>query len=566
MSIKKRRRSGCSGSKSKIWALDTEDDSKGNVYLINFYNGEEHFTFTDQLAALNWFRDNINGYNTIWATNMAYDLPNFLGDNLDILEINFSGSRFISAKIKGTQVRFYDTLNQWKISVEKMGEKIGIKKLDPNGNFNNIEYCRRDTEITWKFVVTMKNYYESLGAKLKSTVASTALNYYQDIHSKKHTYPVIENDALDFMQKGYYGGRTEIFFNKPIAGNIQYFDFNSLYPSVNYENEYPIIKSGYHYFTESPDFKKEGVADVTIRTAHNLYIPYLPFRNPDGVLLFPLGTFRGVYSYYEIREAIKIGYEIIETHRAYEFSAGNFRPFKSYVETLYKKRLKAQSEKNILLSDNCKNLLNNLYGKWAQGDEKTTLVPFNPKIHLNTGATRFGNFILKQEKGEYPKHVNKIWSIYTTAQARHKLYLAMTEVLKHGGMLLYCDTDSVIFESNKKIIKNSDKLGALKLEGEFCYAYFKMPKQYVLVDKKGKRIYKVRGVPSRHAEEFFEKGSVTYKKPLKIREVLRRNMSPKNKINPLKINFWTDVTKENKKRYDKRKVKRDGTTQPIRLI
>jgi hypothetical protein len=549
--------------KKKLWAFDTEDNSKGKVYLINFYDGETHHTFKDQKEAVQ-FLMKLEGKHEFWATNLQYDLINTFGDSLHYLEIGYVGSRVISASIVDTDIRFMDTLNHWKISVAEMGSRIGLEKLNNSGNFNNEAYCRRDTEITFNFVATMRKHYESIGCELKATIGSTALKLFENRYYIRRNKRIFKKKHIEFMLKGYYGGRTEIFFNRPVEGNIQYFDFNSLYPACMLE-KYPNLKENQFYFTKTPNLKHEGIVHARIKSPHNLNIPYLPVRRRDnGSLFFPLGTFTGHWTYFEIREAKKLGYEIKKIYRALEFSAGSSKPFETFVTDLYAKRLKAQSQNDTLLSDAFKLLLNNLYGKFGQGNEYTKLMPLEKNQKLNPGDTVFENFVLKKEKGDYPLHTNVIWPAYVTAYGRHRLWNAMQKVEKQNGLLIYCDTDCVIFESDKQIFNQGNKLGELKSEGVFEYAWFKLPKLYKLIEMGGKKKYRTKGVPRKNAEEFFETGKTSFQKPYKLRETLRRNLSPKRKVK-LIANFWDEVEKMSYKIYDKRKVLKNGNTEPVRI-
>lgn len=547
----------------KLISLDTEDNSKGKVYIINFFDGENHATFTGKNARLNaqkWlFKQSDNFDLDIWSTNIGYDLQNLLGDNLHYAEIFYISSRIISAKIQGTKINFFDTLNHWKISVKEMGERIGLKKFETT-SFNNIKYCQRDSEITWHFVNNMKSHYHNIGCELKPTIGSTAMRLFQNKYYKYPKKRIFTTKQIDFMLKGYYGGRTEIFFNKPIEGNIQYYDFNSLYPAMML-NAFPVLQN--FKFTKKLNLENEGIAYVRVRSPDNS-IPYLPHRTVDRYgLLFPIGTFDGHYTFFEIREAIKEGYKIEKVYNAFEFSGGSFYPFKDFVTDLYTKRLKAQKSNDTLLSDAYKLLMNNLYGKFAQGNEYTRLIPFDPKMKFQSGDSKMGNMVLKTVTGPYPIHTNVIWSAYVTAYGRHALYKAMKTIERENGLLIYCDTDSVVFESDKQIFKHSKELGELKLETIWDYAHFKLPKMYAVREKiKKTYTYKAKGVPKKYAEEFFIKEKVTFKRPYKIREVLRRNLSPKRKIK-LKINFWDDIQKVSNKVYDKRMVKKDGSTAPI---
>lgn len=549
-------------NKKQIWAMDTEDDSCGHVKLINFYNGREHFTFEKQSEAMEWLCQR-KGHLEIWCVNLQYDLINLFKDKLSTLKISFVGSRIISASLKNHSLQFRDTLNHWKISAKEMGKRIGLEKLEDDLFDGKTKItkrklknrCRRDTEITYKFVMSMKEKYESIGCELKMTIGATSLaKFYKDfgVRPKKP----IDKKQLEFCFKGYYGGRTEIFFNRPVVGNIYYFDINSLYPSCM-RNVFPNPESG--HWTKYPNFEKEGMSEITVKTP-NLKIPYLPFReSQSGRLLFPCGTFRGTYTFFEIREALKIGYKILKVHRTLQFrNTGHY--FRDFVESFYEKRLEAQAKGDLLQSDSFKLIPNNLYGKFAQRNKHESLIPYDKK-ELKNGDMIYGNMVLRVEQGEYPKHTNGIWSAYTTAYGRHNLYERFNEVEQNGGLLIYGDTDSIIFESDKPIFKDSKELGALKLEGRFDYAHFKLPKVYVLREQ-SRSYYKAKGVPKSCASDFFEKHRAEFRRPYKIKETLRRNLSPKRKI-PLIMNFWDLTSKELKKKYDKRKVLKSGHTKPL---
>lgn len=530
----------------ELWSLDTEDDSKGKVHLLTFVDDDENFhTFRKPEEALKFLATYEKRIN-VWCTNLGYDIANLFQNNFGALEITFVKGRFIQAKISGTQVKFLDTLNHWKISVEEMGKRIGLHKLKVSGSYDDIAYNQRDALITRRFVVQMKETYETIGAKLKATIGSTALDFYYSQFGTKPGRDLFKTRELDWLLGGYYGGRVEIFHTRPICGDISYYDFNSLYPSVMAGHVYPGI-SGHRFrmgFEESAD----GIADVTVSVDRSCSLPYLPLRTQRG-LIFPTGKFRGKWTHYELRRAQELGYKIEKAHKSMEFN-GSVRPFDEFVKTLYEKRLIAQAEEDVLMSDSLKLIMNNLYGKFGQGNELTTLIPFQ-ESKLQHGDQIIGDMILREKIGKYPIHTNVIWSAYTTAYGRDKLYRGMQKVVQNGSRLIYCDTDSIIFSGNDPFMSDT-RLGELKLEGRFRFAHFKLPKLYKLVGEK--TVSRAKGVPRKHAEEFFEKGFAEFMKPNKLRESLRRKLVP---------NEWHLTRKEVRREYDKRIVRRDGTTEPI---
>ena len=553
----------------ELWSLDTEDDSKGHVELINFFDGSKHYTFEKQVDALN-FLESRNPSVNIWSTNLGYDLVNLFRGFMGVLSITYVGSRVISAQIEKCPVYFKDTLNHWKISVAEMGKRIGLEKLEGDlfsrrkkpTKEELIRRCQRDSEITRRFVEVMTEKYESLGIEIKATIGATALNYYSKNYRKSPKDKIFTKKQLEFLKQGYYGGRTEIFYTKPVEGNILYHDFNSLYPSVMKKHIYPNI--GRPYFTKKPELDinskeflgpSEGIAHVEV-TSPKLDIPYLPYRAETGKLIFPIGTFSGHWTYFELRRAREIGYRINKVHNALEFSFGTDRPFEKFVSYLYQERLKSQNVKDSLMSDTTKLIMNNLYGKFAQGNEITKLIPISKK-EIKNGDTILGDQILRKTQGEYPLHTNYIWAALTTAYGRDELWQKMIEIENHWGRVIYCDTDSVIWHCKGQgdPLGSSTDLGALKLEKRLKYAYFKAPKLYCLIERRNQKAhYRAKGVPRKVAKDFFLTGKAKFRRPTKLRESLRRKIT---------ANLWLLTEKEWRTEYDKRVKSRNGETSPI---
>lgn len=575
----------------KLWALDSEDNTKGHVFLVNFFDGKKHHTFFDNKKAVRWLYAQYDM--EIWATNVGYDLNNlFQGLSWDFVSITYIDSRIISARIKGTKIYFRDTLNHWKMSVADMGEKLGLEKkqisfkemskkfyTDPLVKKKTLDYCRRDTEITYQWVNGMREKYKKMGCKLKATVGSSALEFYYDNFFQRPKYildkdEVKRTEKLKFLKEAYTGGRVEIFHRKPVKGKIFYFDVNSLYPYAM-KNFFPHLEKC--YWRKKPNLKKEGVCDVDIEAPKNIILPYLGLKLDTQGLVFPAGRFRGVYTYFEIRKAREMGYRVHRFYKALEFP-NRYKPFEDYIDFLYKKRLEAKNNKDDLLQEACKNLMNHLYGKFFQGNQYDQLIAYKDPKELKTGDVQLGGMALrkitmsKKINGKltevFPPHTNGIWSCYVTAYGKDILYNYLKTVLEKKGQLIYYDTDSIIFKNDEPIFETSNELGKVKLEGILKYAYFKLPKLYKLIplDKKFYSIkkiqYKAKGVPKKYAEKFFENGIVRFKRPYKLREVLRRNLKKENKLIP---NYWEWNDKESFKTYTKRRVLPSGKTMPIIL-
>ena len=562
------------GQALNIWAFDTEDNGRGKPYLYNFYSVkfDRHYTFTEQTEALDFVccLSNVD----IWCCNLEYDVNNLFRDHYALCIYSYADSRLLSCKLdKGFNVKFYDTMNHWHMSVKDMGERIKLPKLEMKHTASvkvtkkKIEYCRRDTEIVARFVTSMDETYDSIGAKLKMTIGSTTMDLFERIYYKRMKNP-FTMDQIDFFHSGYYGGRTEIFYTKPVKGPIFYHDVNSLYPYCLRNFDYPSLDVFYN--TLKPKWELFGMADVAIVAPKGLNIPYLPARH-DNKLTFPLGSWRGVYTYFEVREAKKLGYTVKKVYRAVEFP-GTCAPFVEFVDDIYKARMKAKSKKDEMLTLSYKLLMNNLYGKFAQRNEVTKMLPLDG-YDLKTGDVIFADLVLTKTKEEYTRYANCIWACYCTAYARHTLYQGLSSVqATPNAILLYCDTDSILYRTNgRQLFPDSGTLGQFKTETcpvckkhYFDYAHFKQPKLYTLCCDCGKKSYKAKGVPSRVAKDFFKTGKASFRRPHKLRETLRRNLSPKNK-RKLIPNFWDMHEKEMTTLYTKRKTCKNGTTKPITI-
>jgi hypothetical protein len=341
----------------------------------------------------------------------------------------------------------------------------------------------------------------------------------------------IDDYHLEIMRKGYYGGRVEVYRVGKIAGSINHYDVNSLFPSVMESENFPDLSS--MNVTSSPDFKNEGIFEGKVYIPKT-EIPCLPVR--DSELIFPYGIVGGSWPYPEIRQLIEDGGKVLECRQAIEFDEVE-KPFKKYVKFCYQKRLESNNELDSMI---WKLFLNSLYGKFGQGSELEII--FDDESKIIKGKAR---------------HVNVIWSAYVTSYARLKLL----KFLRGCNSIFYTDTDSIFTFDD---LSTSDKLGDLKQEGHYSQVEFKGNKLYCLDNpgepcKRHKKIecdicrYKAKGVPRKKAAEFFQTGKVTYRRPIKFKEGRKRGIQP---------NVWHDMTKVDNKRYTKRKILSDGGTEP----
>lgn len=518
------------------WSFDTEDDSKGNVLWIDFFNGYDHHSFDRRERAVEWLLDQEGDF---WAVNLEYDMVNVFGPLLEnMCVLTYGGFGLLKATIYGKPVKFYNTLRHWPLSVEEMGDRLGYPKLpfDPT----NLEYCRRDCEITWRFVEEMLKRYSELGMEsVGATLPSTALKYFTHKFCQVNYFRHESIQVWKRLARSRYGGRCEVFHTHPVETAVHEYDINSSYPHAMLSNEFPNLDT-VNTSPSKPDFSLAGVACCTVK-APALEFPILPWKGPEGKkLLFPYGTFTGCWTYPEIRAALAAGYTIERVHDAIEYKL-MASPFAEYITFLYNERMRVK-DTDPLMAYTLKIAMNSTFGKFGEEGELQV---------ISRGVRHTMN--------QVPKHSNMIWASYILAYGRLALYKYISQA-SEKGTVLYCDTDSVFVKCKEKPFGDGSKeLGQLSFKGTHWYAHFKLPKLYRVDDS-----YKAKGVPldkrsedmERLKREFFYEGVAEFLKPYRFMEARKLKEIP---------NLWRETSKQLNAEYDKREMIGNGRTFPHKI-
>jgi len=417
------------------------------------------------------------------------------------------------------RVMVYDTLRHWALSVRAMGDLLHYAKLPRDSQ--SVSYCRRDTEITHRFVRIMLAQYQEQGLSLRPTLPGMAFQLFKSLYPyEPEPFPSM---IKTLFREGYYGGRVEVYQTGKIHGPINHYDINSLFPYVMRESVFPRLDSWRR--TDAPNFKREGIVRARLSCPMTMY-PCLPVRAKDEIL-YPYGELVGVWTYPEIRQALKDGAKIQGVGEAIEFDSV-CRPFISFVELCYNKRLAAESDFERL---HYKLLMNSLYGKFGAKGALITIKDDRERVMHASGNS-----------------ANIIWSAYTTAYARLKL-LAL---LRGCETVYYTDTDSVFTPREQPV---STDIGALKRVGVYTQAEFLGNKVYCVQRKpRGAWEGKARGVPKHQALDYIRTGKCVFSRPMRLRE---------SRVSLVgQPNIWYPMTKVHRRKYAKRNVQRDGSTLP----
>ena len=271
------------------------------------------------------------------------------------------------------------------------------------------------------------------------------------------------------------------------------YDVNSLYPYVMSTFDMPVGDPIEIYFTDpeivTDEWDRFGFFDAEVIAPDNLIHPILQIHHNNRTIS-PVGSLSGNFLSEELKNALKFGYKIIVS-KGVQFQRANI--FEGWVNDQYKLRL--EHPKGSPMNFIAKILLNSLYGRFGMKDDlgffslltdkefsdilksKSSveeIISFRDK-HL----VKFKSDITLDEEIDSPfNNINIAIASAVTAYARiHMSQFKHPTFLKdHNINLYYSDTDSLYFDGpipDKYI--SSNRLGALKLEGEYSKAVFLAP-------------------------------------------------------------------------------------------
>lgn len=551
----------------RIVAVDTEDDSEGNVLLcaatwFDEWDRVQSFVCRTPKEMVEWME--AQPESLFVCHNLEYDLVNLYRDRewRGLRDLTYT-ARLIKARMEGSNSWFLDSYNFFPFSLKKMGEVIGLAKLAMD--VNDPAYVTRDAEIVLRwFTDFQKRCHSAIGINITATIGGLAMKAWRTNFLTQSYEQFNDRVALD----AYYGGRCEIYHKGKVKGPIRVADVNSMYP-------YVMTKLFPDPATMKPSSWREteyGVGRFVIHVPEDTHVPVLPVRIEDR-LHFPTGWVEGTWTYHEVRRAVEKGARVAKEWDSWGTDV-SCRPFDKYVKTYYECRLNSSDEAEKTF---WKLLLNNLYGRLGQHNDRieVTTRPMSRKAMLKTEAVllrKTGRFyVYRLPLVEPPETTNYLWAAYITSYARLHLEGLLQSVWEQGFTLCYCDTDSVMYqgkgELRAKLDLDETRLGALK-EETFDSGEFLISKGYVLTQEgkapkvacKGVNLPReldkaLWGTEANPQIAFLYAGSATVKKPVRLRQSL---------VTGQKANVWKEHTKMNQTVYDRRIG--EGVTRPVHLV
>jgi len=326
---------------------------------------------------------------------------------------DFGCTNKIGFDIKDKSKLWYERSCQYNIRYDSHGNAIysdtGLdadNKQIPNINEHKLEcstvidYCRQDTSSIVELGLKMNEYFNKLGFDIRDylTISSAAYNMMLKTCFEFTNNTFIPTDPITshFIRASIYGGRVFCWkrYNIDAQGKPEYLlceDINSLYPSALLEyfptgKPFEIEKTKpnqtlQELMTELYEKGKLFIANCRVVYPNTKY-PLMPYRTEDKHVIYPVGTFEGVYTSVAITEAIIDGATVEflpdESGHIGVYWKTKSRMFKKLVEELYSLRLqlkKQGSSFEVVI----KLILNSMYGKMLQHIKSKVYINNNPK-------------------------------------------------------------------------------------------------------------------------------------------------------------------------------------------
>lgn len=460
----------------------------------------------------------------IFAHNQAFDyrvsLDNkFFENDFDkVLSIIDSNVFILIYKHKVTKrkIIFLDSFNYLKTSIEKLGEQIGIEKVEIKDNeWGNVpipklkKRCMVDVQILRESIFELFNFVEEnkIGT-FKYTIAGLSLNAFRHSFMSDNIFIHANPEVHILERKSYFGGRTECFFIGEIKEPVKKLDINSAYPAEMLTKEFPTklvrtLKNPDLDFVYNLKDKYLVIADVLVNTDKRYYP-----KKIDGKIVFPIGEFRTTlcspelfYDYSNIKEIFSISI----------YEKGKI--FKDYIDYFYNKRIEYKKLGNEIYTYFCKIFMNSLYGKFGQKNSIFERKKDFDKYYKDEGFhdifinNEYFNIKFEDKKafiniGNY-ECFNSFVAIasFVTSYARVNL---LDYLLLNGFKVLYVDTDSLFVKSKHAEVYNkyldNYKLGFLKVEDEGNELEIRTLKDYVFNGEE-----KIKGLPFKKAKKLNKK-------------------------------------------------------------
>ena len=480
------------------------------------------------------------GY-TLAAHNAEYEVTNLLwrfGEEVSVHyhQSHFTGAYWGAARSR-RKVQIWDSWSlSGKLPLDVLGASLHLPKLSTPQRLLDIDpdryawicerhevgeclecYNVRDAEIVHRYMSELVAWLEPHGVELSRTLPKVAYDLWAKLQpDMQQTTAAPELRALG--REAYHGGRCEAFQYGAVEG-VHTYDRKFYYASLLRDAPMPDCR---HLKTGRPDLgvvadpENLGVVEAVVWVPE-MHVPPLPVV-VGGMLCFPVGTIKSVWTLTELRAALDRDCEVLELGRG-AWSSQRLYPFGLTADVLIAARLayeQSQDAREVVP----KQLANALAGRLGMDERQERWIfkrwrkgmsSLNRKgWSLETDRTHF--YLCRQQQiVGVAKGANVLWAAHITAAGRIAL---LNDLEAAGEHLVYCDTDSV--HSTMPLESVEGVPGGLRFTGYFDVGLYLGPKLYRLESYDGGRLTRAKGVPRRAADDYLDSGKASYQTVLGV--------------------------------------------------
>lgn len=446
---------------------------------------------------------------------------------------SMSASSCVIAHIKAGRLGWHFVDSYWLLRspLREIAKSLGKEKTGPTENMTDEQrkawyatidletlrtYNENDCVILWEAIHRAQVSILELGGQLQMTLASTAMQLFR---RKYLTQDIPTIKAINVIAKqSYFASRVEVY-QKDVNYPGLYYDVNSSFPYAMTFSLPGQLLGNYRDIPEVAWDNYPFLADVEFEVPE-LWLPPMPTRI-NGKVFFPIGRWRSWMTGIDIKLLLREGGKLRRIHACKVFEP--FYDLAEYARDLYAKRAATTDPFN---REFYKLALNSLYGKFAEQQDKTTLLinpPPGALLNLDRSLQMLTPGVFFRTSEVPIPHAHVPISSYVTAIARQTLYDFMVK----ASEIHYCDTDG--FSTIDEYHSNPG-LGGLKLEKSYESATFLVPKLYrwqpadkskpPTVKAKGFSLSKDKQIASKQFDHLIEGGEVRIERMVRIREML----------------------------------------------
>lgn len=516
--------------RDKINVIDIETFGEENPvpYCMAMVYKDKKFTcygLSCIRVGLNWIFENCKNETIFFAHNLNFDgcvlinnLPENIGLNAEDTVLK-DGNIYNLCLEKGgvKRIKFRCSYKILPLSLKNIAQALGLpekleishEKIDETNYLDekikkvSSRYCERDVKICHLFLqkvaLSLLKDYE-IWKGYKYSISGISWSIFVKKYWKKDFALRLSVGEDSMVRPAYYGGRCEVFGNTEDGEKTYHFDFKSMY-TRQLKKKFP--KGKFNLVTKINKIKKPGFYSINVIS--KMETPVLPYRDANGKLFFPNGKFSGLYWYEEIELFTKKGGRVEKINWGLEFEEEGYL-FEEFAEKCLERR------KEDLASDIMWKLVPNTFiGRLGirPSYEKTIIIDeknYDPTDIRVIGDRKIGKtYIVKMKDfdSDLKSSGNVVFPAIVASKARIEWYESAEEVIKGGGRLLYCDTDS-IFAAFKKDVKG-ERHGSVEWDNstilESCFAGAKI---YSLKYEKNTKVV-IKGIPKKKIDLDFEK-------------------------------------------------------------